>query len=123
MKYKLMSTFAALVIASSSISCTSTSPMVTAYKAEGVVITSVDTGMGIWANYVKAGLATQTQIDSIRNAYTSYYNSQMIAKVAFEQVLSSNSTNSVDIAAATASVSTAQTALLSLLNQFLVPKK
>ncbi len=60
-------------------------PILTAYKTEGVLITSVDKAMLAWSDYVKGtNHVTQAQIDTVKRAYMSYYTAQMGAKSAVE---------------------------------------
>lgn len=99
-----------------------TTPINATVKAEGVIIASVDTGMKIWADQVNAGKATQAQVDTIKTAYNAYYDAQMVAKAAIEKVIVNGSTNVTDIATANTSVSSAEVALLSVLNQFILPQ-
>jgi len=122
MKNKLMSTLAALVIASTAVSCKSTNTITTVTQVEGVVIKTVDVGMQTWRDYVVAGKASQAQVNTVMNAYNTYYNAQMIAKGAIEQYLATGSTNQADVAVANQAVSQAETSLLSLLNQYLINK-
>lgn len=92
----------------------------TAIKAEGTIITTVDVGMKVWANYVNAGKATASQIGTVEQAYMAYYNAQLISEAALEKIVSTGSTNNVDITIANASVSTAEGSLLTLLNQYII---
>lgn len=96
--------------------CGST-PVATANNAEAVVITSVNAGMSLWHDYVVQGKATQAQVDQVKTAYTTYYNAQLIVKAALEQA--TTSTNAFDITNQTQAVTSAETALLSILNQYL----
>jgi len=100
-----------------------TSPAVIITKSEGVIVNSVDVGMNTWALYVKAhisdGAVSQVQLDTVKSAYNTYYSSQLIAKAALEMYVVNGSTNTVDIATANQTVVTAETALLSILNQYI----
>lgn len=91
-------------------------------KTEGVIIISVDTGMRIWADQVNSGHATQSQVDTVKQAYNAYYTAQLTAKAAIESVIVNHSTNVTDVATANVSVSNAEAALLSVLNQFIIPQ-
>ncbi len=101
----------------------STSKTQNAIKAEGALITTVDTGMGLWRDYVTLhvsdGKVTQKQIDTVRLAYNSYYAAQQVAKAAIEKVMSGVSTNQADIATANAAVANAEAQLLSILNTYI----
>lgn len=101
--------------------CNST-PATAAYKTEGVIITSVDTGMRIWADQVNTGHATQKQVDTVKQAYNAYYDAQMLAKAALEKYIASTTKDANDVATANAAVGQAEAALLSVLNQFILTK-
>lgn len=91
-----------------------------AAQADQIVITSVNAGMSLWVNYVNAGKATQSQIDKVRMAYNAYYTAQQVAKAVIEKAIVANSTvTAADIATANQAVNDAETALLTILNQFL----
>lgn len=101
--------------------CGST-PVQTAIKAEAPVITGVNAAMTAWSKYVNSGKATQTQVDSVKNAYITYYNAQMIVKATLEVSLSTTNSNSADVASANTAVSNAETALLNLVATYLPVK-
>ena len=95
-------------------------PEVTAYKSESVVITSVDTGMNIWRDYVNAGHATREQIVLVHKAYDTYYNAQFIAKAALELYISHKTDTSAEtVAKANQAVADAQVALINLVTQYI----
>lgn len=100
------------------VGCKST-PQSIAIKSEGVIITSVDLGMKGWATYVNAGKATQQQVDTVKSAYNTYYNAQLIAESALTMYIQTGSTNATTINATSAEVSVAETALLNILNQYI----
>lgn len=87
--------------------------------AEGVVVTTVDTGMKGWAAYVASGKATQAEVDHVHTAYDAYYTAQLAAEAALETLVTSGSTNTVAVTTANTAVLAAETQLLSLLNQYL----
>ena len=87
-----------------------------AYKVESVAIPTVDAAMKIWSDWVKAGKATQAQVDAVKGYYTSYYNAQIVLKQKLEDYISTaSSTNAAPVqsaaltAAGTAATSTATT--------------
>lgn len=92
----------------------------TVLKTEGVIITTVDTGMQIWSDQVRVGKATQTQVDNVKMAYNAYYTAQLGAKAAIEKIIVTGSTNTVDVVAANNSVLAAENSLLMLLNQYII---
>jgi hypothetical protein len=98
--------------------CVTTS---TTLKTEGITVTTVDTGMKTWALYVEAhlkdGKVNQNEINNVQTAYTAYYNAQLVTEAYLESSVSTGSTN--DIASVEASVTTAETSLLALINQYL----
>lgn len=96
-----------------------TTPIQSTIKAEGVLITSVDTGMNLWHDRVIAGKATQSQIDAVHTAYDAYYDAQMVAKAAIEKVLAGQSTNPNDVNTANLAVQNAETQIINLLNQYI----
>lgn len=96
------------------------SPANVAYKTEGVIIASVDTGMQIWADQVRAGHATQSQVDAVKAGYQTYYNAQQAAKAALSKYLASQSKDPADINLANVNVGNAENALLAILNQYIL---
>lgn len=91
-------------------------------QSEGVIITSVDTGMMMWRDQVVAGKATQAQVDTVHKYYDVYYTAQLTAKGALEAYVAHTDTNEVDVVTANTAVANAETALLNLLNQYIVKK-
>lgn len=102
--------------------CGST-PVQKAIKSEGVLIVSVDSGMQIWASYVRQhqsdGKVTQSQVDTVKTAYNAYYDAQQVAKAIIEKIITNGTTNPADIATANAAVINAENQLLALLNQYI----
>lgn len=97
----------------------STSSTSTSIKAEGAIITTVDAGMKAWAAYANSGKATTTQVNNVMNAYNAYYTAQLAAESALETIVNSGSTNTIDIATVNATITTAETQLLSMLNSYI----
>lgn len=97
--------------------CGST-PIQDVNTAEGVLIPSVDTSMKVWATYVASTGASQQEINTVSNAYVTYYNAQMIVKATMEQVVASGSTNTADIITADTSLLNAATNVVNLINQY-----
>lgn len=95
-----------------------TTPISKTVATEGITITSVDTGMQVWADWVNAGKATQFQVNAVKQGYNAYYVAQSVAKAAIEQVLLTSSTNTTDAATATAAESNAASALINLINSY-----
>ena len=95
------------------------SPTTTVVQAEGVLITTVDTGMKVWATYVNAGHATQAQVDKVKAAYNVYYTAQLAAQAAIEKVIENGTGSQSDVNIANAAVTAAEQALLQLLNQYI----
>ena len=74
--------------------------------------------MQVWANYVNEGKATQTQVASVSNAYSIYFNSQLVASnLAQAYVLnpSTNLANALQLAVSTATAS--QTNIVLIIGQ------
>lgn len=100
-----------------------TTPAGTAYKVEGTTIATVDTAMQGWADWVKAGHATQKQVDTVKAAYGKYYEAQTLAKSAVDVYLANKTeANSTAVLDATAAVATAQGDLLTLVQPSITPK-
>jgi exonuclease III len=99
--------------------CSTNKAIPAAITSEGVLITTVDTGMKIWAIYVNAGKATQSQVDTVKKYYTDYYNAQLVAEAALTRLVSAGSTNTAEVTAANATVVTAENQLLTTLNSFI----
>lgn len=109
----LLLIFAASGLLLMSPGCAST-PAGKVYQAEGVAIHSVNTAMQIWADQVKAGKATQEQIDTVKRAYAVYYDAQQVAKAALEKWIASGSPN--DQAACTLANNAAANAVSAVVN-------
>jgi hypothetical protein len=56
------------------------SPGLAAHKTGVVTMPTVNVAMGQWKDFVTAGKATQAQVDSVKTAYKSYYDAEVIAK-------------------------------------------
>lgn len=98
------------------------SPIGVVAKTEGVLITSVNTGMNVWGDYVRAGHATQAQVDTVKADYNLYFNAQQVAKAAIEKALAAGSTDLTEVNTANAAVTNAENAVISVINQFLTGK-
>lgn len=97
--------------------CANTTPQVIAYKAEGIVIPSVNAAMQGWRDWVVAGHATQAQVDAVKKAYNTYRSAQIIAKAALERYVADPSVEG-EVAASNAAASAAKNALLDLINSY-----
>jgi hypothetical protein len=94
-------------------------------KTEGIAIPTVNGAMLGWAAWVKAGNATQAQVDAVKHGYNVYYASQLQASNAvdawFLVIGNTNATQaqvaaaSNAVVAATFTVSSNQTELLHLI--------
>lgn len=92
-------------------------PGVTAYKTEGVVITSVDGAMNGWRDYANnpAADVKQAEIERVHSTYNQYVQAQLIAKAALEKWLASKSPDDAQaLQTANAAVSIAKNALIDL---------
>ena len=100
-----------------------TKPVQKVIQTEGVLITTVNTGMEIWADYVNRhltdGKVTQKQLDTIKDAYAAYYVAQMVAKATIEKILANVSTNTMDVTTANQAVTVAEINLIQLLNLYI----
>jgi len=108
---KLLILFTALLVAS--ITGCGTNAPTKAAQGEQILITVVNDGMQQWAAFVNAGKATQSQINIVHTTYDGYYAAQQLAKAVIEKSLA-------DIAQANQAVKDAETALLALLNKYLI---
>ena len=119
----LMSLLAIAVIFGNIQSGCATKPVQKVIQAEAILITSVDTGMQIWASYVNAhltdGKVTQKQLDTVKEAYNAYYAAQQSAKAIIEKILSNVSTNQNDALIANLAVKNAEAELLKILNAYI----
>ena len=104
--------------------CASNKPLDVVYKTEGIIITSVDGAMKAWRDYVKAGMATQSQVDQVKVAYNKYYAAQQVARTAVVIYVASSSTNSAfaNTAAITQAVDSSKNSLISLIGSFITTK-
>lgn len=120
---KLLFLIGCLTIASVSYTGCKTPPAVAIVRSEGVIITTVDTGMKTWALYVTQhqhdGKVTQAQVDKVQDVYSTYYNAQLVLKGALEMYVVNGSTNKAEVDAANIAVLNAQSAILALLNQYI----
>ena len=95
-------------------------PDVTAYKVESVTITSVDTGMHVWADWVNAGHATKQQVVAVHQAYDTYYNAQVVAKATIELYMNHKTDSSATmVTTANQAVADAQVALINIVTQYI----
>ncbi len=120
--YLIAAMIVAVIITAASTGC-KTSDVQNTIKAEGVLITAVDTGMNVWHDYVVAhltdGKVTQAQIDTVKTAYNAYADAQAVAKAAIEKLLTHQGGTQSDVDAANAAVTAAEIKLLSIFNQFI----
>ena len=61
----------------------------------------------------------QKMLTDYKVAYNTYYNAQLIAEAALQQMIVSGSTNTVDVTTANNAVIQAETPLLNILNQYI----
>ncbi len=100
--------------------CAGTPKSVAVYKAEGAVIATVDTAVSLFADYAKAGKATQKQLDTVKASYSYYYEAQQVAKAALEKYIASSSPDdAAGIVLANQAVADAEASLISTVNQIL----
>jgi len=115
MKYLIIPTLALSLLVSG---CATTSRTSSVIKAEGVTVTTVDTGMKVWHDYVVAhltdGKVNQAEIDAVANGYNIYYTAQLATEAALTKTVSAGSTNTVDIATANSAVLSAEGSLSSI---------
>lgn len=97
-----------------------TPPQNIAYKAEGVVITTVDSTMKAWADFVRTHDVPQSQIDAVHQAYDKYYSAQLVARAAMETwVASKTEASATEWKTANADTVTAAQALIDVVKGFL----
>lgn len=102
-----------ILLAGAIVGCTTSS----AIKTTGVAVVTVDTGMQAWSAYVAQYHPPQSEIDAVHNAYNVYYAAALADKAALE--LSLSTTNSAAASTANASLATAETQLMAILNEYL----
>lgn len=103
----------------------------TAGKIEGVAIPTVNGAMYAWRDWVKAGHATQHQVDTVKNIYNQYYAAQLVASNAVDAwFLINSSTNATPstianasnaVVSATANVGATQSNLISTISTLTHP--
>jgi len=104
--------------------CGST-PLTTSYKIEGTMITTVDKAMQAWSDYVNqpSNKVTQAQVDAVKQAYETYYNTQLSAKGAIDAYIALQSpANSNNVIVATASIGSSAAAVVSIIQSFTTKK-
>lgn len=90
-----------------------------AVKIESAVIPSVNIAMELWADRVRAGKATQSQVDTVKIAYENYYNAQLMLKAALERsIMLKTPASESEVLAANTSMQIAKQAVLNILEQF-----
>jgi hypothetical protein len=117
---KLNAIVLASILAVGIFGCTNTKPIQTTIKIESGLIAAVDGSMKGWSDYVRSGMATQQQVNDVKQAYNTYYNSQQVAKAAIEQVIITGSTNQVDVQVANTAMNNAASSLISIINIYTI---
>lgn len=113
--------FASIGLATLLVAGCSTPPATVFYRAEGITIKTVDSGMSAWRDYVNAGNATKAQVDLVHDAYVKYSTAQLLAKAALEKFIASqDGADQASLDAANKAMQESYQALLTLLQQFLV---
>lgn len=98
--------------------CGST-PIQNAIKVEAPLITSVNAAMTLWSAYVKSGKATQAQINTIKQAYNTYYNAQLIVKAALEKLIITPTSTTAEVINANNALNVAEVSLINLINLYM----
>ena len=119
MRNLILALFLTVAILGGSTGCT-TNQVSTITKTEGVTIASVNTAMQVWHDWVMAGKATQSQLDTVKKAYGVYYDAQQQMKAALELASINSNTNSTasDMTTANAAVANAGQSLINLISTF-----
>ncbi len=95
-------------------------PQVTAYKAEGVVITTVDSALKAYADYSQSHPVAKADYAKISDAYQKYIDAQQIAKFALEDYTAAKTDgNAAALSLATSKASEASAAVIDLVKGFL----
>lgn len=97
-------------------------PQRAALTATGVQVVTVDAAMNAWGDYVRAGAATQAQVDAVKLAYQHYYQAALVEKAAW-LAYASAPTNATPAQTAQAVTQAAQGPLIQLVLGFLPPDK
>lgn len=96
-------------------------PEVVALKVAGTQVLTVDSAMQAWADWVRAGNASQGQVDAVKAAYEKYYvaaqgeHKALAAYVQARSLTNAPPGPEVDYHAAVVALSAAQADLLSLI--------
>lgn len=97
-----------------------TTPETKIAQGAQIVITSVNDAMAEWTAYVNAGKAKQSQIDTVKKAYTAYYDAVQVLKAVCEKMAAKDpNTSAADLATANASVTNAENTVLGAVAQIL----
>jgi hypothetical protein len=97
-----------------------TTPETKIAQGAQIVITSVNDAMAEWTAYVNAGKAKQSQIDTVKTAYTAYYGAVQVLKAVCEKMAAKDpNTSAADLATANAAVTNAENTVLSAVAQIL----
>ncbi len=96
------------------------SPQVTAYKAEGVVITTVDSALKAYADYSQAHPVSQNDMAKLTDAHMKYYEAQQAAKFALEVYTASKTEgNAAALQTASDNAAEAAAAVIAIVKGFL----
>jgi hypothetical protein len=105
-----------------------TTPATKMAQVEQPIITTVNDAMAEWRDYVNAGKAKQSQIDSVKEAYVAYYIAQQVVKGVNLKLAQLETDPSVvpptpdEIKTAQGAFTQAELALIALVNEFVVSK-
>lgn len=88
----------------------------TALKTNGVVITTADAGMQVWAGYTQTHKVSAAQILTVSNAYVAYYNSELVLSNAF--MVAVTQTNNSLLQTLTQTANQSQANLIAIIQEF-----
>lgn len=120
--YLVATLFCASIVSFTFSGCGST-PEATATHLAGTTVATVDSAMQAWGDWVRAGNATQAQMDAVKAAYAKYYAAATASDKALEAYVAAKASNpNADRSTYTAAIAAAQSAQSELLNLITVFK-
>lgn len=100
-------------------------PQVSAYKTEGIVITTADSALKAYSTYSQTHTPSKAEYEAIESAWNKYYDAQQVAKFALKVYIAASEKGTATDAqlaalqAAESNVASASTAIIDLVKGFL----
>ena len=120
-KLILKNALAILLLFATGISFTgcSTPPTRVATEIAGTQVVTVDAAMKAWADYVRAGHATQAQVDRVHALYDKYYAAALVEQAALVAYAADNIAGKPAYDAALSAVAAFSSDLITLVQSFI----